>query len=164
MLPFEKIACPIDFSEPSYAALDAAVELAIHFTAELLLIHVVPVIPTLSPAIAHPRTFEVGAYQADLNKSSQKAMDDLIKQRLPTDLPVFPMVVPGDAATEIVRITDDCDVNLIVIATHGHTGWRRLVFGSVTEKVVRMASRPVLTIQAPHGPLYDNRPDQTRCD
>jgi nucleotide-binding universal stress UspA family protein len=43
-------------------------------------------------------------------------------------------------------------VDLIVIASHGLTGWRRMVFGSVTEKVVRQATCPVLTIVAPHEP------------
>jgi universal stress protein A len=58
-------------------------------------------------------------------------------------------VTTGEAAPEILRIADKEQVGLIVIASHGLTGWRRLVFGSVAEKVVRQAPCPVLTIVAP---------------
>jgi len=54
-----------------------------------------------------------------------------------------------EAAPEILRIADKEQVDFIVIASHGLTGWRRLVFGSVAEKVVRQAPCPVLTIVAP---------------
>jgi nucleotide-binding universal stress UspA family protein len=52
-----------------------------------------------------------------------------------------------------VRIAEHENADLIVIATHGMTGWRRVLFGSVAEKVVRLAKCPVLTIRAPqvHG-------------
>ena len=58
-------------------------------------------------------------------------------------------VTTGEAAPEILRIAHQEHVDLIVIASHGRTGWRRLVFGSVTEKVMRQATCPVLTIVAP---------------
>ncbi len=54
----------------------------------------------------------------------------------------------GDAATEIVRIAEKEHADLIVISTHGMTGFRHLVFGSVAEKVVRLAKCPVLTTRA----------------
>lgn len=55
----------------------------------------------------------------------------------------------GDVADEIVRIAETEKADLIVTATHGTTGWRRFVFGSVAEKVVRLAKCPVLTIRNP---------------
>jgi len=58
------------------------------------------------------------------------------------------MLVDGDPAQEICQAAKEKGADLIVIATHGQTGWRRLVFGSVTEKVVRLAPCPVLTIPA----------------
>jgi universal stress protein A len=61
------------------------------------------------------------------------------------------MVGHGDAAGEIVLIAGKEHVDLIVIATHGWTGLRHLVFGSVAEKVVRLAPCPVLTIRAPQA-------------
>ena len=59
------------------------------------------------------------------------------------------MVGHGDVADEIVRIGEIEKADLIVIATHGTTGWRRFMFGSVAEKVVRLAKCPVLTIRNP---------------
>jgi nucleotide-binding universal stress UspA family protein len=53
----------------------------------------------------------------------------------------------GDPANEIVCIAEQEQIDLIVIATFGKTGWRRFAFGSVTEKVVRLASCPVLTVR-----------------
>ena len=58
----------------------------------------------------------------------------------------------GEAAPEILRIAQEEHVDLIVIASHGETGWRRLVHGSVAEKIVRQAPCPVLTIMAPPAP------------
>jgi universal stress protein A len=151
MLPYQQILCPVDFSEPSLTALSAAEELAIHFQAGLTIVHVVPVIPPVTPGIARPRAFDVGAYQGELEVSSLKALEDLIAQRLKSGLKVCPLVLQGDAATEIVGTAAREAVDLIVIATHGHTGWRHYVFGSVAEKVVRASECPVLTIREP-GP------------
>ena len=55
----------------------------------------------------------------------------------------------GDPAKEIVRIAIDENIDMIVIATHGLTGWQHIVFGSVAEKVVRFAECPVLTVRGP---------------
>jgi nucleotide-binding universal stress UspA family protein len=62
------------------------------------------------------------------------------------------MVKLGSAAEQIANMAVAEKSDLIVIATHGLTGWRRFVFGSVTEKVVRLAQCPVLTIQQPQEP------------
>jgi nucleotide-binding universal stress UspA family protein len=53
----------------------------------------------------------------------------------------------GDPAPQIVRLADDEAADIIVIATHGLAGWRKFMFGSVTEKVIRLANCPVLSIR-----------------
>jgi nucleotide-binding universal stress UspA family protein len=150
MLPIGKILCPTDFSQPSYEALDVATELAAHFSAKLLIIHViVPVpVPQASPS-GPPPAFDIASYEKQLEASSNESLDALIHERISGEVPdVQTSVLIGDAAYEITRIAEDEKVDLIVIATHGRTGWRRFLFGSVAEKVVRLASCPVLTIQA----------------
>lgn len=149
MLPFKKILCPTDFSEPSYEALKVANELALHFSSELLVVHVVAPVPVVPAAPTVPVTFNVPEYQQELEISSKKMLEDLVKKRVAEKICARTMVVLGDPADQIVKIANEEKVDLIVIATHGQTGWRRFVFGSVTEKVVRLTPQPVLTIRAP---------------
>ena len=144
-LPFKKILAPTDFSEPSYYALDMAVELAEHFNAELHLLHIVPplhVVPV-------PVNVEIPLYEAEMREAAERSMEELMEQRIPKSLTVFASVVWGDPADEIINYQKEKGVDLIVIATHGRSGWKRFVFGSVTEKVVRIPTCPVLTINAP---------------
>lgn len=145
MLPFKKILCPTDFSEPSYDAIKAAGELAYHFESELCVIHVVPPVPMV-PIGTEPSGFNVPLYQQELEASSKKSLEKVVNQLEAEALKVRLIVLRGNPADEIVRTADEEDADLIVIATHGRTGLDRLIFGSVAEKVVRFAKCPVLTV------------------
>ena len=145
MLPFLKILYPTDFSEPSYEALKAANELALHFSAELCLVHVVSPDVQTSPDLAGS-----GLVLQEIEMLAENSLQEVVKQRVPKELHTSQIVVLGEAADEIIRISEETKADIIVIATHGQTGWRRFVFGSVAEKVVRLAPCPVLTIRAPH--------------
>jgi len=154
LLPVKKILCPTDFSEPSYYALGEAAELCLHFGAELCVIHVVPEVPRpwwipgdgLAPEAHEP---EIVRYEETLRSSAQQKLDDLIRQRIPKELKASAIVTRGEAAREIVRVADGERAGLIVMATHGLTGWPQVMLGSVAERVVRASERPVLTIRAP---------------
>lgn len=147
MLPVKRILCPTDFSEPSYGALEVANELALNFSAELFIVNVINPIPIVTPP-SGPTSFNVSLYQKELEASSKKSLQELIQNKVSKELKVHPVVAYGLAADEIVRVAEANNVDLIVIATHGRTGFRHLISGSVTEKVVRIASHPVLTIRA----------------
>jgi nucleotide-binding universal stress UspA family protein len=71
---------------------------------------------------------------------------------LPSDLATKEGVKTGDAALKIVEAAEEQKCDLIVIATHGHSAVRRLLLGSVTGKVVRLAPCPVLTIPGQQSP------------
>jgi nucleotide-binding universal stress UspA family protein len=148
MLPFKRILCPTDFSEPAFTALKRAEELARHFGAELIVAHVVPTLP--SPhSFPDPQAsfnFDVPMYQQELAIKAEQMLKDLVSHH---KVGTRDMVTTGEAAPEILRIAHEEHVDLIVIASHGLTGWRRLVFGSVAEKVMRQAPCPVLTIVPP---------------
>jgi nucleotide-binding universal stress UspA family protein len=149
MLPFTKILCPTDFSEPSYEGLKWGVEIASHFGAELCMVHVVLAVPPLPP---DPNfAFEVPEYERALHADAERKLRAVITQRIPNGVSARAIIGHGDAGSEIVRIAEELGVDLIVIATHGLTGWRHLVFGSVAEKVVRLANCAVLTIRAPQA-------------
>jgi nucleotide-binding universal stress UspA family protein len=148
MLPFKKILCPTDFSEPAFVALKRAEELARHFAAELMVAHVIPTLPGphLFPDPQASFNFDVPLYQQELAIKAEQMLKDLVSHHKAA---TRNLVTTGEAAPEILRIAQQERIDLIVIASHGLQGWRRLVHGSVAEKVVRQAACPVLTIMAP---------------
>jgi universal stress protein A len=151
MLPFKRILCPTDFSEPALVGLKRAEELARHFSAELIVAHAVLEVPGphayADPPVA--TSFDVPLYQQQLAIYAEKMLKELVSHQVSAEIRTRDLVTTGDAASEILRIAAAEHVDLIVIASHGETGWRRLVFGSVAEKVVRHSPCPVLTIMAP---------------
>jgi len=146
MLPFRKILCPTDFSQPSYEALKVGSELARHFKAQLCVVHVVSLTPiATNPMI--PTTFDVVAYQKELEASAREQLEEVMKKYVSSELKTcVPIVTSGYAPDEIIRVATERKSDLIVIATRGLTGLRRIVLGSVAERVVRLARCPVLTI------------------
>jgi nucleotide-binding universal stress UspA family protein len=145
MLNPKLILSPIDFSDPSTEALDAAANIASRYGSEILLFHAVPLIPRLPEGVS---IFAEGDYEKELIKNAEDRLNALsaklaqngVKARLVVGL-------ANDAAMEIIRTAEHEKVDLIVIATHGMTGWRRLPFGSVADKVVRTAECPVLVLR-----------------
>src|SRR5262249_143410 len=131
--------------EPSYKALQVAIETASHFHADLLLVHIV------APANLGPPSVPIFALagQEEYERLVTETMEQLkavVRQRIPNALKARTTIATGDAADEIVRLAKSEMVELIVIATHGLTGWRHLIFGSVADKVVRLSERPVVVV------------------
>jgi nucleotide-binding universal stress UspA family protein len=152
MLPIKKILCPTDFSEPSYEAIKAAGELAYHFGSELHIVHVIAPVPIMPVPIGpEPSAFNVSLYEQELDVSSKRALEEVVNQLETKELKTRLIALRGNPADEIVRTVDEENVDLIVIATRGRTGLDRLIFGSVAEKVVRLAKCPVLTISGRHS-------------
>jgi len=147
MLPFKKILCPTDFSEPSYEGLIAANELAQHFFAKLLLVHVVSPVPIM-PAAYEPMGTQIPMLLKELGDSAKESIRKIEKEKVADGIETETFVLEGTPAQEIVRLAAEEKVDVIVIATHGQSGWKKFLSGSVTERVVRLASCPVLTI---HG-------------
>jgi nucleotide-binding universal stress UspA family protein len=146
MLPPKRIMSPIDFSHPSADAVEEATDLAAHFKAEMLLVYVVPAIPKLPSTVS---MFKEGEYEQALHRDAQQHLDEMAKKISQKGIKVRTLVgTANDVGMELVRLAEHENVDLIVIATHGMTGWRRLAFGSVTEKVVRTAECPVLVMRA----------------
>ena len=146
MLAIKTILCPTDFSEPSYEGLTYAIELAILFKAGLCVTNIVPAIP---PLPTNPNfVFEIPEYERGLHVDADRKLRELIEKRIPTGLKVRTVIGHGDPGREVVRIADEGHADLIVMATTGMTGFQHILFGSVAEKVVRLATCPVLTVRA----------------
>src|SRR5688572_10342813 len=136
MLQFRSILHPTDFSERSEYALRLACRLAGDHGARLILLHawLPPLIPFASgPAPVVPQEFSPAEAEPKLD----------VERRLEN----------GDAAGEIVRVAREAECDLIVIGTHGRTGFARPIMGSTAEEVLRRAPCPVLAVKEPphHG-------------
>jgi nucleotide-binding universal stress UspA family protein len=148
IIPIRNILCPTDFSEPAREGFKNAHLLAKYFGAKLLVIHVNPPIPVMP--LGHGAViFDVAEYGKEMKTYAETRLKAFIAEKDGVGDETRSIIYEGDAAGEIVRAAEEHDTDLIVMATHGHSGWKRLVTGSVTEKVVRTASRPVLTIHMP---------------
>lgn len=148
MLPLKRIVWPTDFSEPSYEGLKIASELAAQYSGEILLVHVVAPMPIMHGGAA-PTGFHIPSVLKEIEESSQKSLDEIRREAVPAEIQARTFVIHGRPAHEIVNLAAHENADLIVIPTHGESGWQRFVFGSVAEKVVRHAECPVLTIRAP---------------
>ncbi|MEW6106202.1 MAG: universal stress protein [Bacillota bacterium] len=140
---FKKVLCPIDFSADSYTALDYAADFARQGNGQLILMHVVdnPLTDFYGPRGA---TFYAEVEHA-IEKSTQLLADAAHTHA--SGVPCEVVVKHGNPYEEIIDCATTQQVDLIVMSTHGRTGPRRLVIGSVTEKVVRTAPCPVFTIR-----------------
>jgi nucleotide-binding universal stress UspA family protein len=146
MLPCRKILCPIDFSEPSHEALSVAVELAGHFDAELTVLHVQPP-SALPPDVLALSAFDQTAYEAQRSESASRELRDAAAKHVPKGIKLRTEVAEGDPGHEIL-MTAGQDIDLIVIATHGMTGWRHYLYGSVAQRVIQHTPCSVLVVRA----------------
>jgi nucleotide-binding universal stress UspA family protein len=101
------------------------------------------------PSGPAPVHFNIDDYMNDVVLTSEKRLGETVEETVPDDIVCRTQVVVGHPADEIIRLAESEKADAIVIATHGRTGWRHLVFGSVAEKVVRLAGCPVISIPAP---------------
>ncbi len=147
MAPFKRILVPVDFSPHSERAAALAAELAKTFGASLTVLHVysIPTYPLPEGyIIASPETV------AELMTKISSALKEVKTRVLARGAPhVESLLVEGSAFAEIVRTAREKQHDLIVMGTHGRTGLKHALMGSVAEKVVRKAHCPVLTVRDP---------------
>jgi universal stress protein A len=144
LLSIKKILVPVDFSSLSKKAFQYALRLAQQFKAELTLIHV------LEPAV--PPSFEglqmAPPFREEDSSGAEKDLRALMTSARTAGVPkARSLFRRGLASHEIVDTAKDLDVDLIVIATHGYTGWKHFCIGSTAERVVRAAPCPVLVVR-----------------
>jgi nucleotide-binding universal stress UspA family protein len=142
-LKFQRIIVPLDFSEHSVKAFQKALDFAQQFDAELILVHIVEQIiypgdwsypPLAMSDFAAEKRDEVASKLKGLTAGSGVRAQEIVRL--------------GRAWQEVVEIAKEKRADLVVIATHGYTGLRHVLLGSVAEKIVRHAPCPVLTVRA----------------
>jgi len=146
-----RILMATDFGAPSREALQYACEIANRFQAELHLLHVIvePVpLPDAEAAWFEPATALPAVIQGvERQLGTEAARLPLTEGRQAT----FSVKV-GYPVDEVMKYIDEHQVDLLVLGTQGHRGLSHLLLGSVAEKLVRLATCPVLTVHAPAAP------------
>jgi universal stress protein A len=144
MQPITRILVPIDFSPQSKAALAHAITLAHQLDAELRLLHVYDFsIFSLADGtpMLDPRQFEEVADYMD------RSLEEAKVEALAGGATVGrAQLLQGKPDVEILRVAQEDAIDLIVMGTHGRTGLRQVVMGSVAARVMRRASCPVFTV------------------
>ncbi|MCK9279844.1 MAG: universal stress protein [Melioribacteraceae bacterium] len=150
-----KVLVPIDFSEYSKNAFKYSVDFVKLFDAELFLIYVVE--PIIYPADFSLGQVAIPSIDIDMQKKAEDELNSLAKQFIKNNLKYKVVIKTGKPFVEINEYAKEQDIDMIIIATHGHTGVEHLLFGSTAEKVVRKAPCPVLTLREPiKGFSYKN--------
>jgi nucleotide-binding universal stress UspA family protein len=145
----KKILSPIDFSEYSMAAMLGAWDLAKDVGAELHLLHVVAPHHSLIPEVLAQdveRTAEM-AREAAMVEQAEEELARIKKQQLDGSRKVITSAVAGPPVLKILDYARDNEINLIMLSTHGRTGFEKMLIGSVAEKLVRNAPCSVLVFR-----------------
>jgi len=158
MLRLKRIVCATDFSKSSARALDYAITIARWVHASVTVLHVLP------PA-SRVRGVETDGHSPPLPPCSdgpEEARLDMpaLSEHETRGLSIAPIVVEGDAVAEIVRFVETEPTDLLVVGTNGRSGLQRYRLGSVTERLLRRTSCPILTVPprmrdaTPTGPVF----------
>ena len=143
--PFARILCGIDFSECSLAALRHTISLASEAGAQLDVLSVLQLIPMYETMSAVPLYYP--GLLADLKADIWKRLNSVVADAAP-EMPVERLVTVGSPHSEIVRMAVELKTDLIVLGAYSHGAIEHMFFGTTTNRVVRTAGCPVLTIRA----------------
>ena len=159
MSEFKRVLCPVDLSAFSMEGLRLAVQLAKSSEAVLDILHVIhnPFDELYMTSITESDPAMIDAYAAEparrakIVRATEEHAEVLLKQFCHDTVrgvaKVHYHIRQGDPFENIIDASEDFLTDLIVLATHGRTGIKRLVIGNVAEKVVRHAHCPVLTVK-----------------
>lgn len=142
-LGLKSILVPIDFSDASDKALSYAVAFARQFHAKILLLHVVHV----SYMAGEYGPIDVPVLEDQLIEAAKTKLAEIGREKVPAELLEGTAVCVGPAVHEIAELAQERHTDLIILSTHGYTGLKRVMLGSVTENVVRHAPCPVLVVR-----------------
>lgn len=136
------ILVPVDFSECGQTAVRYALGMAAQFEAEVTLVHVVEQI--IYPGDWMYPPLAMSDFAAEKREQVLEKMKGLVKD---PSAKVNYVVRVGRAWQEVTEMAKETNADLLVIATHGYTGLKHVLLGSVAEKIIRHAPCPVLTVR-----------------
>jgi nucleotide-binding universal stress UspA family protein len=145
-IQIQSILVPIDFSDHSKNALQYAIPFAKQFRASIHLLYVVE--PTIYPADFSFGQVGFPNIEEELRKRGNDELDALLKNVIAGRVNATKAIRTGRPFYEINQFAKEKEIDLIILATHGHTGVEHILFGSTAEKVVRGAPCPVLVVRS----------------
>ncbi len=152
MLEIRRILCPTDLSDIAPRTFENALALARFHRAEVELLYVSePLLPGPASPVSYPPW---SVLDPAVRGRLGQALEALIAGSEPGGVSVTPRVVEGRVAAELLSRARSWPADLIVMGTHGRGGFERWVLGSVTEKILRQAPCPVLTVPPPASGVH----------
>jgi nucleotide-binding universal stress UspA family protein len=146
MSRIRRILHPTDFSRASAAAYRRAVDMAKGNRAELLLVHVLtPAVPLVGDGYVSPKVYEDMASAA--RAYGQKHLDALVRKARQAGTRARGLLLEGVPHERIAQAARSRKADLVVIGTHGRTGFAKLFLGSVASRVLAVTPCPVLTVR-----------------
>jgi len=146
MIQLKTILVPTDFSEHAEHAARYALELATRFEAEVHCMHVTDIPADLLATSAYYMTGPSEQFIEQVRTENRKNLESFAAKHF-EGVSTVTESREGSPFVEIIRYARDARIDLIVIATHGRTGLKHVLFGSVAEKVVRKSPCPVLVVK-----------------
>jgi nucleotide-binding universal stress UspA family protein len=144
--PFHAILCPVDFSENARRALEYAAYMARRCEGTLHLLYVLPPSDAQMPAELYHPAKSGGVDRGGAEATAKDKLHQLAQEHCSGGIRCEIHTRTGEAASVVLAVAEAIAATLIVMATHGRTGLSRLVWGSVTEQVIRESVCPVLAI------------------
>lgn len=142
----KKILVPCDFSDLAVQAFQFALQIAKQSNGEVILLNVIE-LPVLRDTMLMPILYFEENYFKDMKVSIEKNFEKLKTKWITEGSKVRSLVECGPTTTTINRIAEETKADLIVMGTHGATGFKEFLVGSNTEKIVRLSSIPVLAVR-----------------
>lgn len=140
-----KILLPINFSPSSEAALEAASGLAEQFHAGIHLVHIIPEMPDFNGSDFFPETALLQERRETIEEKLSAFKERMELKGIPTS---FSIEEGNDIVGNLMRVIKRESTDMVVISTHGMTGWHPLIFGSIAEQVIKQASCTLLLLQS----------------
>ena len=153
MITLRKIVVPTDLSEYSLAAIDYASTLCLLYGARLFVLYVEDIVPPPMYS-THLPDFRGENFRQQVEAQAHRSLEQFAARNINADLKAHLTVRIGHPVDEIIRFAKKEEMDMIVMATHGRTGLKHVLMGSIAEKVVRTSGIPVLTVK-PH-PLRES--------
>ncbi len=151
MIILQKILVTTDLSDHSLAAMEYASTLSLFYGARLYLLHVEDITPpamySINVAYVDGKKFQDQAVGEGRKRLEEFTKAKVIPMMGQVNVKVEPVLRFGKPVEEIQRFVEEEGVDLIVMATHGRTGLKHVLLGSIAEKLVRISSVPVLTVK-----------------